>query len=108
MRDELIELYVELEDIGRRLSAMKRRVAQQIGQREVRVEKILDAVRESDEAAANFGQDCGILSAPSDQPVAIAPLRVPRERRLNERHECGTHECCIPEDEIDHIAACGE
>lgn len=59
-------------------------------------------------AAAYAGQDCGALSPLSDHPVAAAPLRVPRERRLNERPECATHPCAIPEDEIEMIERCGE
>lgn len=85
-----------------------RSLRREIARRERVFENIMARVRENDEAVANFGQDCGILSAPSDHPVATAPMRVPRERRLNERREQCTHDCYVPPEDVDLIERCGE
>jgi hypothetical protein len=86
--DELISVYVELEDAIRRLRDLKHTVGQMIAEREVTVQKILNAVRESDEHQMRMGMPCTGPIAPG--------------------YECLTHTCALDEDDVEMVDRCGE
>ena len=83
--DELLSVYVELEDMLRRIRDLKHTVGQMIAEREVTVQKILNAVRESDEHTMRMGMPC-------EGPV----------------FEALTHTCALDEEMVEEIARCGE
>lgn len=72
-QDEALELYVELEDITRRLRNIRHALGEYIGRdtldtspklRRARVQRIINAVMESDEHQMRMG-----LPAPNDYPI---------------------------------------
>ena len=83
--DELLSVYVELEDMLRRIRDLKHTVGQMIAEREATVQKILNAVRESDEHAMRMGMPC-------EGPV----------------FESLTHTVALDPDDVELIERCGE
>lgn len=92
MTDPILDAYVELEDIGRRLAALKHELGKLVGMRltDDARQRILDAVRESDEHTARMGRE-----APND--LGVAP-----------GYETLTHTVALDEDDVEHIDSCGE
>ena len=61
--DPLLASIIEIDDAIRVLWAVKRRMCDALVQQEATVQKIMAAVRESDEATASFGNSIGMPCA---------------------------------------------
>ena len=88
MSDELLGVYIALEDMIRNARELKHTVGQMIAEREATVQKILNAVRESDECTASFG--------------GCIPPQVPRVEAPSDGHmPTPAHICCEACDDLD-------
>lgn len=113
MRDWKLEALVELEDVGRRIALLRDALGQEIRDEQRRYREIINAVRESDEAQASFGQSPSVRSGPNDGPSVPTPgTSVPNLGTpccdVSPDYAAMTHCVAIPDETVEKIEACGE